>query len=195
MTWGELLAQRDLEKAGDGYVPGQYEARILDPHPHRDRASLAAILSYVDEEGYLLIVTCLRYRDGRGWKSVTVRRVRQERTGSRRLSGRPRTRRPFRSRSHRRTSRRYAVSQTAGLTRRRRAASESVRWASTLRAAWLPGRPCRERGAHIRSRSQATPNARASAMTPEETRRTVAATLRMAAGWFVGDDDLDTRKR
>lgn len=75
MSAGELVCRRPLAKTGDGYVPGQHAAEILDPHPHRDRADLAAILTYVDDEGRACSVTCLRYRDGRGWRAVKLHRA------------------------------------------------------------------------------------------------------------------------
>lgn len=72
---GELVCRRPLAKAADGFVPGQHEARIIDPHPHRDRADLAAVLTYVDDEGRACSVTCMRYRDDRGWRSLTLHRA------------------------------------------------------------------------------------------------------------------------
>jgi hypothetical protein len=62
-----------LEQTTTAYVPGQHHARIIDPKPHRDRADLAAILTYVDDEGRACSVTCLRYRD-KGWRSVKLNR-------------------------------------------------------------------------------------------------------------------------
>jgi hypothetical protein len=72
---GELVCQRLLVKAGDGFVPGQHEATIVDPRPHRDRADLAAVLTYVDDAGRACSVVCLRFRDGRGWQAVKLHRA------------------------------------------------------------------------------------------------------------------------
>ena len=71
---GELICRRDLEKTDDGFVPGQHHARIIDPHPHRDRADLAAILTYVDDEGRACSVSCMRYRDT-GWHAFKLHRA------------------------------------------------------------------------------------------------------------------------
>lgn len=71
---GELICRRDLAKTDTGYVPGQHHARILDPRPHRDRADLAAVLTYVDDEGRACNVLCMRYRDD-GWRSIKVHRA------------------------------------------------------------------------------------------------------------------------
>ncbi|MCU1500555.1 MAG: hypothetical protein JWM47_4508 [Acidimicrobiales bacterium] len=71
----EVLTRRTFERASDeAFVPGQHEVRILDPRPHRDRADLAAILTYVDDQGRACDVLCFRYRDERGWKSIKVTR-------------------------------------------------------------------------------------------------------------------------
>lgn len=72
---GELVCRRPLAKTASGFVPGQHEARIIDPRPHRDRADLAAVLTYVDDEGRACSVTCMRYRDERGWRSLTLHRA------------------------------------------------------------------------------------------------------------------------
>lgn len=72
---GELITRRELIRADNGYAPGQHQARIIDPHPHRDRADLAAVLTYVDGDGRACSVTCMRYRDQRGWKSITLHRA------------------------------------------------------------------------------------------------------------------------
>lgn len=71
---GELVCRRPLAKTADGYVPGQHQARIIDPRPHRDRGDLAAILTYVDEQGRACSVSCLRYRDI-GWRALTLHRA------------------------------------------------------------------------------------------------------------------------
>lgn len=71
---GELICRRELAKTETGYVPGQHEARILDPHPHRDRADMAAVLTYVDDEGRACDVLCMRYRDD-GWRSIKLHRA------------------------------------------------------------------------------------------------------------------------
>ncbi len=71
---GELLCRRVLSKTATGFVPGQHQARILDPHPHRDRADLAAILTYVDDEGRACDVMCLRYGD-QGWRAIKIHRA------------------------------------------------------------------------------------------------------------------------
>jgi hypothetical protein len=72
---GELVCRRALAKTADRYAPGQHAAVIVDPHPHRDRADLAAILTYVDDDGRACSVTCLRYRDERGWRAVALHRA------------------------------------------------------------------------------------------------------------------------
>jgi len=71
---GELLCRRDLKKTETSYVPGQHAARIIDPYPQRDRADLAAILTYVDDQGRACDVLCLRYRD-EGWRAIKVTRA------------------------------------------------------------------------------------------------------------------------
>lgn len=70
----EILCRRVFDKDDAGFVPGQYEARIVDPRPHRDRADLAAFLTYVDSERRACDVMCFRYRDERGWRSIKVTR-------------------------------------------------------------------------------------------------------------------------
>jgi hypothetical protein len=76
MSAGNLITRRKLVVGLDGtYLPGQHQARIIDPHPHRDRADLAAILTYVDDQQRACSVTCMRYRDERGWRSISVHRA------------------------------------------------------------------------------------------------------------------------
>jgi hypothetical protein len=73
---GGLITRRTLEVLdAERYVPGQLDVRIIDPRPHRDRADLAAIVTYVDDDGLAVSATCMRYRDERGWKSITVKRA------------------------------------------------------------------------------------------------------------------------
>jgi hypothetical protein len=72
---GELLIQRPLDRREDGsYAPGQAAARIIDPRPHRDRADLAALLSFVDDRNILWDVTCMRYRDSGEWRPIKIGR-------------------------------------------------------------------------------------------------------------------------
>jgi hypothetical protein len=78
-SFGELAIRRRLDRNGDGsYATGQRAARVLDPRPRRDRADLAALLSFVDEDGVLWDVTCMRYRDERGWKAIKAGRYTSE---------------------------------------------------------------------------------------------------------------------
>lgn len=71
----EVLTNRTFERASDdAFVPGQHEVRILDPRPHRDRADMAAIVTYVDDQGRACDLMCFRYRDERGWRSIKVTR-------------------------------------------------------------------------------------------------------------------------
>lgn len=74
-SMGELVCRRALAKTDTAFVPGQHHAKIIDPRPHRDRADLAAILTYVDDEGRACSVTCLRYRDERGWRAIKLHRA------------------------------------------------------------------------------------------------------------------------
>ena len=74
-TAGELVCDRVLEKGETGFVPGQRRARILDPRPRRDRADLAAVLTYVDDEGRACSVTCERKRESGEWRSIVLHRA------------------------------------------------------------------------------------------------------------------------
>lgn len=75
-TAGDVVTRRMIAVADDGeYVIGQHDAKIIDPHPHRDRADLAAVLTYVDEDRKACQVLCMRYRDERGWRSIKVHRA------------------------------------------------------------------------------------------------------------------------
>jgi hypothetical protein len=74
-SMGELVCRRTLEKTETGFVPGQHQARIIDPRPHRDRGDLAAVLTYVDDDGMACSLLCLRYRDDRGWQPLTLHRA------------------------------------------------------------------------------------------------------------------------
>lgn len=71
---GLLVTGRRLAIAGNRYVPGQHEVKTLDPHPHRDRADLAAALTYVDDDGRACHILCIRYRDT-GWRAIKVHRA------------------------------------------------------------------------------------------------------------------------
>lgn len=72
---GELVCRRVLQKTGDGFVPGQHQARIIDPRPRRDREDLAAVLTYVDDEGRACSVLCVRSRRIGEWRSLTLHRA------------------------------------------------------------------------------------------------------------------------
>lgn len=74
-SMGELICRRELEKTAAGFVPGQHEAKIIDPRPKRDRGDLAAVLTYVDDDGCACSLLCMRYRDDGAWHPLTIHRA------------------------------------------------------------------------------------------------------------------------
>lgn len=88
-SMGELVCRRPLAKTAAGFVPGQHHAQIIDPRPHRDRADLAAVLTYVDDEGRACNVLCLRYRDERAWRSIKLHRAGLRKSERGTVAGKP----------------------------------------------------------------------------------------------------------